>query len=436
MSVLVVGLSHRTAPVPVLERASIRADDLPQGAATSCTAPRRSARCWLLSTCNRIEVYADVARFHPAVAEISGVLARHAGIPVADLGEHLYVHFAEAAAEHMFSVASGLDSMVVGESQILGQLRARLRAGHRGRRRSAPCCTTWPRRRCGSASGCTPRPASTGRARRSSRSRSTGPNGCWGRWTVARADRRRRLDGRAGRRDAAPPRRRATSSSPTAAPERGARLAASLGGRAVGARRAAARDRRRRPGGLLDRSDRAGRRGRRGRRPRRPSARSCSTWRCPATSTPPSARCPASPTSTSTRCAPDGAAVSDAEVRRGRGDRRRRAARLPGRAAARWPSRPTVTALRARANQVDRRRTAPAGRAGCPGSTTWSARRGRRRGAPRGREGAARADRPGEGAGRAAGRRPVRRRRCASCSTSTRPRPSRSPRVRSPVGRR
>jgi glutamyl-tRNA reductase len=78
----------------------------------------------LLSTCNRIEVYADVPRFHPAVAEITTVLARHSGLPVSDLSDHLYVHFAEAAAEHMFSVASGLDSMVIGESQILGQLRA------------------------------------------------------------------------------------------------------------------------------------------------------------------------------------------------------------------------------------------------------------------------------------------------------------------------
>ena len=78
----------------------------------------------LLATCNRVEVYADVARFHPRCEEITTVLARHAGLAVADLAEHLYVHFAEAAAEHMFTVASGLDSMVVGESQILGQLRS------------------------------------------------------------------------------------------------------------------------------------------------------------------------------------------------------------------------------------------------------------------------------------------------------------------------
>src|SRR5207249_5014919 len=83
----------------------------------------------LLSTCNRVEVYADVARFHPAVADITTVLARHAGLAVSDLTDHLYVHFAEAAVEHMFSVASGLDSMVIGESQILGQLRAAYNLG-------------------------------------------------------------------------------------------------------------------------------------------------------------------------------------------------------------------------------------------------------------------------------------------------------------------
>ena len=123
MSVLVVGLSHRTAPVALLEKASVAADDLVKTLDELHRAETIS-EVLLLSTCNRIEVYADVARFHPAVAEISTVLARHAGVPVADLAEHLYVHFAEAAVEHLFTVTSGLDSMVVGESQILGQVRA------------------------------------------------------------------------------------------------------------------------------------------------------------------------------------------------------------------------------------------------------------------------------------------------------------------------
>ncbi|SOD70654.1 glutamyl-tRNA reductase [Jatrophihabitans sp. GAS493] len=122
MSVLVVGLSYQTAPVPVLEKTSVSADDTPK-ILGELQAAEAISEVLLLSTCNRIEVYADVDRFHPAVAEITNVLARHAGLSVTDLVDHLYVHFAEAAVEHVFSVASGLDSMVVGESQILGQLR-------------------------------------------------------------------------------------------------------------------------------------------------------------------------------------------------------------------------------------------------------------------------------------------------------------------------
>lgn len=122
MSVLVVGLSHRTAPVAVLERTAVSSDDIDK---TIDELQRAEAlgEVLLLSTCNRIEVYAEVDRFHRGVEEITSVLARHAGLGVAELSEHLYVHFAEAAVEHIFSVAAGLDSMVVGESQILGQLR-------------------------------------------------------------------------------------------------------------------------------------------------------------------------------------------------------------------------------------------------------------------------------------------------------------------------
>ncbi|WP_375480427.1 glutamyl-tRNA reductase [uncultured Jatrophihabitans sp.] len=123
MTLLVVGLSHRTAPVPVLECVSLPVDDV-RKTLDELHNGETISEVLLLSTCNRVEVYADVARFHPAVAEIGTVLARHSGLAVADLSDHLYVHFAEAAAEHMFTVAAGLDSMVIGESQILGQLRA------------------------------------------------------------------------------------------------------------------------------------------------------------------------------------------------------------------------------------------------------------------------------------------------------------------------
>jgi glutamyl-tRNA reductase len=123
MSILVVGLSYRTAPVSLLEKAAVPVDDL-RKTLEELHRTETISEALLLSTCNRVEVYADVARFHPAVADVSSVLSRHSGVPVADLTEHLYVHFAEAAVEHMLSVASGLDSMVVGESQILGQLRS------------------------------------------------------------------------------------------------------------------------------------------------------------------------------------------------------------------------------------------------------------------------------------------------------------------------
>ena len=122
MTLLVVGLSHHSAPVSVLERTSIPGDDM-RKVLDELHRSESVSEIVALSTCNRIEIYADVARFHPAVIDISTVLARVAGMNVADLGEHLYVHFDEAAADHMFRVAAGLDSMVVGESQILGQLR-------------------------------------------------------------------------------------------------------------------------------------------------------------------------------------------------------------------------------------------------------------------------------------------------------------------------
>ena len=81
----------------------------------------------VLSTCNRVEVYAEVDKFHGGLAEVSELLARQAGVDLDELTPHLYVHYEDRAVAHLFSVACGLDSMVVGESQILGQVRAGLR---------------------------------------------------------------------------------------------------------------------------------------------------------------------------------------------------------------------------------------------------------------------------------------------------------------------
>jgi glutamyl-tRNA reductase len=123
MSVLVVGLSHKTAPVDLLERVAIPADHVPK-ALNDLQAGLHVVESVVLSTCNRVEVYAHVTRFHGGVQEVSDLLARLSGVPLEDLSDHLYVHYEERAVQHLFAVASGLDSMVVGEGQILGQVRS------------------------------------------------------------------------------------------------------------------------------------------------------------------------------------------------------------------------------------------------------------------------------------------------------------------------
>lgn len=125
MSVLVVGLSHRTAPVSLLERVSVSGDTQTK-LLRDIAGAEPVAEALLLSTCNRVELYADVDRFHGGVADLSGLLAQHTGVGIDELTPHLYVHYEERAVHHLFSVACGLDSMVVGEGQILGQLKTAL----------------------------------------------------------------------------------------------------------------------------------------------------------------------------------------------------------------------------------------------------------------------------------------------------------------------
>jgi glutamyl-tRNA reductase len=125
MSVLVVGLSYSTAPVATLERVVLTAD-----ARVKLLHDVRSAAdvagCLIVSTCNRVEIYADVSKFHSATAAICELLARHSGVPTSELTPCLYVHYEDRAVQHLLAVACGLDSMVVGESQILGQVRQAL----------------------------------------------------------------------------------------------------------------------------------------------------------------------------------------------------------------------------------------------------------------------------------------------------------------------
>ncbi|MFV0128438.1 glutamyl-tRNA reductase [Streptomyces sp. HMX112] len=128
MSLLVVGLSHRSAPVSVLERASL--DSGTQSKLLQDTlAAEPAVEAAVLATCNRIELYADVDKFHAGVAELSTLLAQHSGVGLEELTPYLYVHYEDRAVHHLFSVACGLDSMVVGEGQILGQIKDALARG-------------------------------------------------------------------------------------------------------------------------------------------------------------------------------------------------------------------------------------------------------------------------------------------------------------------
>jgi glutamyl-tRNA reductase len=122
MSLVVVGLSHRSAPVGVLERVATSVAD-PGKVQAQLLEREHVAEALLLSTCNRVEIYAVVTTFHGGLADITDVLAHQSAIALDELSDHLYVHYAAAGVEHLFSVAAGLDSMVVGEPQILGQLR-------------------------------------------------------------------------------------------------------------------------------------------------------------------------------------------------------------------------------------------------------------------------------------------------------------------------
>lgn len=122
MNLLVVGASYRTAPVSVLEKLSVAPADVPETLRELLAQPY-VREAVLVCTCNRVEVYAAVTGFHGGLGDICGVLAARAGYNPGSLANHLYVHYDAAAVEHAFRVATGLDSMVVGESQILGQLR-------------------------------------------------------------------------------------------------------------------------------------------------------------------------------------------------------------------------------------------------------------------------------------------------------------------------
>jgi glutamyl-tRNA reductase len=127
MSLLVIGVSHRSADLALLERVA-----LDSAAAVRLGGQARTGEhvgeALILATCNRVEMYADVATFHGGLSDLGSALASFTGVPLDELTEHLYVHYEDRAVAHLFTVVCGLDSMAIGEGQILGQVRQALRA--------------------------------------------------------------------------------------------------------------------------------------------------------------------------------------------------------------------------------------------------------------------------------------------------------------------
>jgi glutamyl-tRNA reductase len=122
VSVVVIGLNHRTAPLELLERMAV-GDVQMSKALHDLTTRENLSEAVILSTCNRTEVYAVAERFHGAFSDIRNFLGDVSFLPPEDFADHLYVHYDSAAAAHLFAVTAGLDSVVVGESEIQGQVK-------------------------------------------------------------------------------------------------------------------------------------------------------------------------------------------------------------------------------------------------------------------------------------------------------------------------
>jgi glutamyl-tRNA reductase len=126
MTLLCVGLDHRATPMGVLSKAGLDAGRA-RGLLLDVAEDDSVAEALVLATCNRMEIYADVDRFHPAVDAITTLAAKHTGLDRDRLVEHLLVRYDEAAVTHLLSVTAGLESVVPGETQVLGQVRTALR---------------------------------------------------------------------------------------------------------------------------------------------------------------------------------------------------------------------------------------------------------------------------------------------------------------------
>ena len=122
MAIVAIGVNHRTTPLDLFERLTIDASDLPKALA-DVAARDHVTEAVVLSTCNRTEIYAVVERFHDSYTGLREALAAQAYVPPAEIADHLTLHSDDQAARHLFEVAVGLDSAVVGETEILSQIK-------------------------------------------------------------------------------------------------------------------------------------------------------------------------------------------------------------------------------------------------------------------------------------------------------------------------
>src|SRR3990170_3845239 len=126
MAVLALGISFRHAPIDLLERLAFAEDELSK-AYRHAKDLEGIEEAVVLSTCNRVEVYGSVANYHAGFLALKRLLTETRGVPDDQVAESLYAHWERDAVEHLFSVAGGLDSMVLGETQIQSQVREALR---------------------------------------------------------------------------------------------------------------------------------------------------------------------------------------------------------------------------------------------------------------------------------------------------------------------
>jgi len=122
MDVLVIGINHRTAPVEIRERVSFSGEELLRSLGRVLEYPEFTEDM-IVSTCNRVEIYATTRDPEKGIVALKNFLAEYHGVSLDDFEKSLYVHLGSAAIRHIFRVASSLDSMVVGEPQILGQIK-------------------------------------------------------------------------------------------------------------------------------------------------------------------------------------------------------------------------------------------------------------------------------------------------------------------------